>query len=64
MSGGSQPLYEPVAGSVSSAATPTRRLQLGIDGKAIEKGSGHITGSMGEACWQFRAHDPPLVTSR
>jgi hypothetical protein len=64
MSKGSPPLYEPVAGSVSTAATHTRRLQLGIDGKVIDKGSGHITGSLREACWQLRAHGPPLVTSR
>jgi hypothetical protein len=59
-----QPLYEPVAGSVSTAATHTRRLQLGIDGKVIDKGSGHIIGSLREACWQLRAHGPPLVTPR
>jgi hypothetical protein len=64
MGAGSQPLYEPVAGSISTAATHTQRLQLVIDGKEIDKGSGHITGNLREACWQLRAHGPPLVTSR
>ncbi|MEA3111215.1 MAG: hypothetical protein QOG58_1014 [Caballeronia sp.] len=64
MGAGSQPLYEPVAGSISTAATHTQGLQLVIDGKEMDKGSGHITSNLGEAYWQLRAHGPPLVTLR
>jgi hypothetical protein len=64
MGTGSPPLYEPVAESVSTAASHARRLQLGVDGRVIDKGAGHITGSPREVCWQLRTHGPPLITPR